>query len=220
MSMNRRRLLLRHEYDKYIHFENEEIKNRLAALMGKGTSDEITKSDAESFKGELDIHLSDKYKVIKGDAFNFNEAAFFSNADIYMQSLSIGEITIPAYTSPHTLSLAFCNVSKFIIPEGTTTLPKRAFWMWYRTDHPVVIPESVRYITNTLTNQASCTIDVIFKSNKPPVFTEIGSNTSPFYYNNANIYVPDDAIDAYRTAKNWELVSKFIHPISEYKGNY
>lgn len=218
--MNRRRLLLRHEYDKYIHFENEEIKNRLAALMGKGTSEEITKSDADSFKGELNIHLSDKYKATKGDVFNFNEATFFSNADIYMQSLNIKEITIPMYTSPHTFSLAFCNVSKFIIPEGTTTLPKRALWMWYRIEHPVVIPESVRYITNTLTNQASCTIDVIFKSNKPPVFTEIGSNSSPFYYNNANIYVPDDAIDAYRTAKNWELVSNFIHPMSEYKGNY
>ena len=218
--MNRRRLLLRHEYNKYIHFENEEIKNRLAALIGKGTSEEITKSDAESFKGELDIYLSDKYKVIKGEAFNFNEATFFSNADIYMQGLSIGEITIPAYTSPHIFSLSSCSISKFSIPEGTTILPKRALWVWYRIDHPVVIPESVRYITNTLTNQANCTIDVIFKSNKPPVFTEIGSNTSPFYYNNANIYVPDDAIDAYRTARNWELVSNFIHPISEYKGNY
>ena len=218
--MNRRRLLLRHEYNKYIHFENEELKNSIAALMRKDANDEITKSDAEAFKGELNMQLSDKYKVNSGYALNFNEATFFSNADIYMQSLSIGEITIPAYTSPHTLSLAFCSVSKFIIPEGTTTLPKRALWVWYRIEHPVVIPESVRYITNTLTNQASCTIDVIFKSNKPPVFTEIGSNTSPFYYNNANIYVPDDAIDAYRTAKNWELVSNFIHPLSEYKGNY
>jgi len=218
--MNRRRLLLRHEYNKYIHFENEELKNSIATLMKKDKSDEITKSDAEAFKGELNIRLSDKYKVNSGYALNFNEATFFPNADISLQSLNIGEITIPMYTSPHTLSLAFCNISKFIIPEGTTTLPKRALWMWYRIEHPVVIPESVRYITNTLTNQASCTIDVIFKSNKPPVFTSIGSNTSPFYYNNANIYVPDDAIDAYRTAKNWELVKNFIYPISEYKGNY
>ena len=220
MSMNRRRLLLRHEYNKYIHFESEELKNSIAALMKKDKSDAITKSDAEAFKGELNIRLSDKYKVNSGYALNFNEATFFPNANISLRSLNIGEITIPAYTSPHTLLLAFCNISRFIIPEGTTTLPKSALWMWYRIEHPVVIPESVRYITNTLTNQASCTIDVIFKSNKPPVFTEIGSNISPFYYNNANIYVPDDAIDAYRTAKNWELVKKFIHPVSEYKGNY
>lgn len=26
MSMNRRRLLLRHEYDKYIHFEDKEVE--------------------------------------------------------------------------------------------------------------------------------------------------------------------------------------------------
>lgn len=218
--MNRRRLLLSHEYNKYIHFENEELKNSIATLMKKDKSDEITKSDAEAFKGELNIRLSDKYKVNSGYALNFNEATFFPNADISLRSLNIGEITIPTYTSPHTLSLAFCNISRFIIPEGTTTLPKSALWLWYRIEHPVVIPESVRYITNILTNQASCTIDVIFKSNIPPVFSQIGSNTSPFYYNNANIYVPDDAIDAYRTAKNWELVKNFIHPISEYKGNY
>lgn len=220
MSMNRRRLLLRHEYNKYIHFENEELKNSIAALMRKDANDEITKSDAESFKGDLNIRLSKKYEDIKREAFNFNEATFFPNANIYMTGLNIREITIPVYMSPHTFSLAFCSVSKFIIPEGTTILPKRALWIWYRVEHPVVIPESVRYITNTLTNQACCTIDVIFKSNKPPVFTEIDSNTSPFYYNKANIYVPDDAIDAYRTAKNWVLVKDFIHPISEYKGNY
>ena len=220
MSMNRRRLLLRHEYNKYIHFENEELKNSIATLMKKDKSDEITKSDAEAFKGELNIRLSDKYKVNSGYALNFNEATFFPNADIYMTGLNIREITIPVYMSPHTFSLAFCSVSKFIIPDGTTTLPKRALWVWHKTEHPIVVPGSVRYIVNTLTNQGNTIMDIIFKSNIPPVFTEIGSNTSPFYYRNANIYVPDDAIDAYRTAKNWELVKNFIHPISEYKGNY
>lgn len=220
MSMNRRRLLLRHEYNKYIHFENEELKNSIATLMKKDKSDEITKSDAEAFKGELNIRLSDKYKVNSGYALNFNEATFFPNADISLRSLNIGEITIPMYTSPHTLSLSFCSISRFIIPEGTIFLPKRAFWVWNRIEYPIIAPGSVRYIVNTLTNQGNTIMDIIFKSNIPPVFTEIGSNTSPFYYNNANIYVPDDAIDAYRTAKNWELVSNFIHPISEYKGNY
>ena len=218
--MNRRRLLLRHEYNKYIHFENEELKNSIATLMKKDKSDEITKSDAEAFKGELNMQLSDKYKVNSGYALNFNEATFFPNADIYMNFLNIGEITIPMYMSPHTFSLSFCSVSKFIIPEGTTILPRRALWMWKRTEHPIVVPASVRYIIETLTNQGESTMDIIFKSNIPPAFTQIDSNTSPFYYNNANIYVPDDAIDAYRTAKNWELVKNFIHPISEYKGNY
>ena len=46
----------------------------------------------------------------------------------------------------------------------------------------------------------------------PPIMSNTSSLTST---NNCLIYVPDESVNAYKTATNWTTVASRIHPISE-----
>ena len=46
MSLNRRRLLLRHEYDKYIHFEDKEVERICLEKWDKDGDGKLSKEEA------------------------------------------------------------------------------------------------------------------------------------------------------------------------------
>lgn len=55
---------------------------------------------------------------------------------------------------------------------------------------------------------------IVFKSNTPPALT----GTSPFagIASTLKIYVPDDAVTAYKTAANWSILAAYVYPMSQF----
>jgi hypothetical protein len=55
---------------------------------------------------------------------------------------------------------------------------------------------------------------VIFRSNTPPSLETANNLYTPNV--GVKFYVPDDAVEAYKTAENWSAWASIIHPLSEY----
>lgn len=76
MSMNRRRLLLRHEYNKYIHFEDREFEKYCLANYDKDGDGKISIEEALSV-----TTISENLFAIDTD--NFSDLRYFENVIIF-----------------------------------------------------------------------------------------------------------------------------------------
>lgn len=63
---------------------------------------------------------------------------------------------------------------------------------------------------------SSQAVSVIFEDKVPP--TMLGDNTTGTTV--IRIYVPDESVNAYKTAQYWSDLASKIHPLSEYTGRY
>ena len=57
---------------------------------------------------------------------------------------------------------------------------------------------------------------LVFKGSTPPAFN--GSHILADSTSGLTIYVPDTAVDAYKTANNFSQYADIIKPLSEYNG--
>lgn len=70
-------------------------------------------------------------------------------------------------------------------------------------------------------NFTSCPVLAALIIRTPKVCTlkaVINTNNTAFYDGTANIYVPDNLVDSYKTATNWSVHADIIKPISQYGG--
>ena len=123
-----------------------------------------------------------------------------------------------------------------IIPHGVTTIGNHAFWGWTSNNKPLVIPDTVtsighsafRYWTSNtyplVIPDSVTSIDYnAFRDWESVPYVEIQAITPPSLadsevfdgQNNAPIYVPDESVEAYKTATNWVSLANRIFPISE-----
>lgn len=192
--MNRRRLLLRHEYDKYIHFEDKEVERICIENWDKDGDGKLSMEEAAAvssigdvFKNNTKIKTFDELFYFKGSSLRFG---MFGGC-INLQFISVPYTTAPLFND---------NVSSYkrILLKGE----------WSR------IPNTFIWLSEKKNLQS-----IILESNNPPEIT----NISGFFYGNhivnfAKIYVPNNSVEKYKQADVWRDYKEFIYPLSEYKG--
>ena len=196
MSMNRRRLLLRHEYNKYIHFEDKEVERICIENWDKDGDGKLSKEEAAAVSS-IETIIS---QLKKRSSNAFQEFRFFTNVTI-----------INVYL------LSRCNLTKISLPQGIREIKHGCLSFNMLTE--LVIPSSCSRIEGSIVEGNTVDCNVIFQSPVPPNFH---NNFFLNRYSSAKIvmYVPDEALTTYRNIPILSAYAKNIRPISEYKGNY
>lgn len=105
------------------------------------------------------------------------------------------------------------------LPEGITTLNSQWIFGSYQVaiiDLPSTITRIVGYGLSPHTGPSyQVNYNVIIRAVTPPtVDSTIKNNTNKLIA----IYVPDESVDAYKTASNWTGLAAKIKQLSEYNG--
>ena len=96
-----------------------------------------------------------------------------------------------------------------------TTVGEGAF-MASNSLNEIHLPNTVTSVGVNLIANSSITSLIVHRSFiVDGNITQLSSNTI-FSKNNLMIYVPDDSLDAYKTADYWKNYADFIHPLSDY----
>jgi len=104
------------------------------------------------------------------------------------------------------------NNHPLVIPESVTSIGSFAFAYWEANNQPLVIPSSVTGIGQySFYNWKLVPYIVILATTPPTLLTSYAFAGQ----NNAPIYVPDESVDAYKTATNWVDLADRIFPISD-----
>ena len=104
------------------------------------------------------------------------------------------------------------NNQPLVIPDSVTSIRMNAFYFWSSNNQPLVIPNSVTSIGNSAFYYWSLVPYVEMKSETPPT---LGNKNAFGGQNNAPIYVPDESVEAYKTATNWVDLANRIFAISD-----
>ena len=199
MSVNRRRLLLRHEYDKYVHFEDKEVERICLENWDKDGDGKISKEEAA-----LITDIGTKFTNNK-DIRDFKEFKLFKNIIVLGQKIG-------SYIS-------FSNCTSLIsleLPEALVTLSYQAFFNTGLKE--ITIPANVKEILSEaiILNKKLTTIILLPKN--PPKISD--SSIHSLNKNLKYIYVPDSSFERYKQEYRNFWLAKLIRPLSEYKGNY
>ncbi len=107
------------------------------------------------------------------------------------------------------------NNQPLIIPDSVTSIGYGAFSFWQSNNQPLIIPDSVTSIGNSAFYNWLLVPYVEIQATTPPTLANVEAFNGQ---NDAPIYVPDESVDAYKTATNWVALADRIFPISD-KGN-
>ena len=196
--MNRRRLLLRHEYDKYIHFEDKEVEHICIENWDKDGDGKLSMEEAAAVNS-----IGTKFTNNK-DIRDFKEFKFFKNIIV------LGQV-IGSY-----VSFSNCtNLSSLELPESLVTLSYQALMNTGLKE--ITIPINVKEITSeSIVRNKKLTAVILLPETPPKIFNySILSNENLKY-----IYVPDSSFERYKQEYSSFWLAKLILPLSEYKGNY
>lgn len=206
MSMNRRRLLLRHEYDKYIHFEDKEVEHICLEKWDKDKDGKLSKEEAATVSSIGTIHIQDGRK--------FNELQYFSgwkpqqwvtNDSVYFDGV-VGEVTIPQNITNIGIAYGW-RIMYNARPDSNQNLIVIFLGEMKEIGYWAISGDS---------NLRGGAFSILLPNTPtPPAFNSwVGEN-----YNLCRVlYVPDRSVELYKAA-NITDVGKIL-PISEYKGNY
>lgn len=104
------------------------------------------------------------------------------------------------------------KMTTITLPEGVTTLGTECFRL--SRIRYLVLPSTISSLGPECLKPVDYCSYIVFKSTNPPSL-----NANAFGLpSSCKIYVPDDSIDAYKTATNWSTWASRIRPLSEYDG--
>ncbi len=106
------------------------------------------------------------------------------------------------------------NNHPLVIPNSVTSIGDGAFDSWFSNNHPLVIPNSVTSIGWRAFFDWIVVPYIEMKGTTPPTLDTLafGSQNNQ---NNAPIYVPNDSVEAYKTATNWVDLADRIFSIND-----
>ena len=203
MSMNRRRLLLRHEYNKYIHFEDKEVERICIEKWDKDSDGKLSKEEAAQVEYLGDLTLPK-------DA-NFAELQYFTG--------------LKQITYQNRLFLSG-RTGRIVIPQQINTTGNDGINIvfddrGYDNSRLEVVAlgeiRNMQYIgiTNKKEEFVPFLTIVLPNTPTPPEFSIYWCGP---YAKRNTMYVPDISVELYKAAN--VLGVENILPISEYKGNY
>lgn len=80
----------------------------------------------------------------------------------------------------------------------------------------VILPDTITEVGNYSMRNCNKLKSVILKATVPPTIGSSAFTGTPIANGEGYIYVPDDSVEAYSNATNWNTYSSFIAPISEF----
>lgn len=203
MSMNRRRLLLRHEYNKYIHFEDKEVERICIEKWDKDGDGKLSKEEAAQveYLGNLTLPKNT----------NFAELQYFTGLKqiTYQNRLFLsgraGRVVIPGQIN--TTGVDGINIVFDDRGYDNSRLEVVALGEIRNMQYIGITNKKEEFgpfLTMVLPNTAT-----------PPEFSDYWCGA---YAKRNTMYVPDGSVELYKAA-NIPSVENIL-PISEYKGNY
>lgn len=192
MSMNRRRLLLRHEYDKYIHFEDKEVERICVENWDKDGDGKLSMEEVaavSSIKAYMFKGLDRENGIL--DLSMFTNLTFI-NANALREIYHLYKLVLPPTVSTYDTNFYTSTIDNIIIE----VIEKQNSLFWGLTFKNLII-----------------------KSVNPP----IAKRKASFGWHarkGSRIFVPDESVEIYRKSDSFSDIAEYIHPISEYKGNY
>ena len=201
--MNRRRLLLRHEYNKYIHFEDKEVERICLEKWDKDKDGKLSKEEAAQVEYLGNLTLSK-------DA-NFAELQYFTGLKqiTYQNRLFLsgraGRVVIPKQidtTGVDGINIVFDDRGYDHSRLEVVALGEIRNMQYYGVTNQK--EEFVPFLTIVLPNTIT-----------PPEFST--KWCGPYAKRNT-MYVPDGSVELYKAANVPGVLN--ILPLSEYEGNY
>lgn len=124
-------------------------------------------------------------------------------------SKMIGIINLPNLESVGSFSFGYTGITKVTSLGQVTNIPDDTFQGC----------SELRYVElpNTITNIGAHSFQGCSKLKVIKIYADVPPTTTnnPLQYIN-KIYVPDDSVEAYRSASGWTTLADKIHPMSEY----
>jgi hypothetical protein len=104
------------------------------------------------------------------------------------------------------------NNHPLVIPDSVTSIGDWAFYWWPSNTHPLVIPDSVTSIGDSAFDSWRSVPYIEIQATTPPSLADSYAFSDQ---NNAPIYVPDESVNAYKTATNWVNLASRIFSIND-----
>ena len=176
----------------WIRFEDPEVKRICVENWDKDGDGELSMEEAAAVSSIGTIIP----QLIKRYSNAFQEFRFFTN-------VAIIEVDM----------LSRCNLTKISLPQGIREI--RQYGLAFNMLKELVIPSSCSRVEGSVLEGNTVDCNVIFQSPVPPKFH------NDFLLNRYTrvkivMYVPDEAIETYRTIPNLSHRAQFIKPLSEY----
>ena len=200
--MNRRRLLLRHEYDKYIHFEDKEVERICLEKWDKDSDGKLSKEEAAQVTNIGNLQMPHNCK--------FREFKYFENAtnvQFHFPDTNV-EIVVPSQIT--TIPTFFAQFVTAQIQQNNNAEGKAVLIFLGE------IKEFQYYAISDDREYRTPYFSIVLPNAKtPPRFNQAWKAN---YGICKNMFVPDSSVELYKAANITGVLN--ILPISEYKGNY
>ena len=176
----------------WIRFEDPEVKRICVENWDKDGDGELSMEEAAAVSSIGTIIP----QLIKRYSNAFQEFRFFTN-------VAIIEVEM----------LSRCNLTKISLPQGIREI--RQYGLAFNMLKELVIPSSCSRVEGSVLEGNTVDCNVIFQSPVPPYFYN-DFLLNRYTRSKIVMYVPDEAIEAYRTIPNLSHRAQFIKPLSEY----
>lgn len=130
----------------------------------------------------------------------------------FRSCVNLREVVLPPLKVMNNNVFHDSGIIRAIIPEGYVTVGNN-LCNSAKQCRLIDLPSTVTSIGDSITwNTGNGSVTIICRAAVPPTFGGFGYNAAP-----AAVYVPDESVDAYKTASNWSSASDVIRPLSQYK---
>jgi hypothetical protein len=132
----------------------------------------------------------------------------------FRNCFSLTSINLPANLSSIEGSTFYScySLTNIVIPENVSSIGSSAFQNCYSLTS-INIPANVSSIGNYAFDSCFSILKYVFNRTTPP--TLASTNAFSNINNICKIYVPDESVEAYKTATNWITYADYIYPMSE-----
>lgn len=236
--MMRRRLMGAGASDEYIRFADPEVERICVANWGDGVGLTYGKAAAVTslgtvFKNNAIIKTFDELKYFTA-LTTLNFEAFRNCAKLNIPDLSNvkildsmalrstflgpGIVTVPCEeVREWNICGSLCRVKGVYLPNlKKLTCADNTGSAFYYLDQAsckfIDIGEKVTFIAKPQLEASPAILYFVVRATVPPAFLDRAN----FVWGKANIYVPDESVDAYKSADGWSNYANIIKPLSEY----
>ena len=199
------------QYLEYINGDNKILPN-VSYCQNK---DEVHYNPLNVVRNDIISYYTYNYeKLSMLNADNFNVAIVSHTFD---QNERFGviefedDVTTIGYSA-----FSGTPITSIKIPNTVTTIGNQAFKSCGLL-HSIILPENITSIGSMAFIDCPNLASVTIKATTPPSLTQVAPGAYATFNNNASgrkIYVPEESLDAYRSAPGWISYAGSIEPIS------
>lgn len=182
-------------YAKHLYLNGAEVSGNVVIPSGRTTINVLTLSNLPNMTG---VTIPESVTTIEGSAFG--------------SCASLVEAHLPSgLTVLNSGLFGSCgNLESVNIPEGVTTIGNQVLYDCFKFKH-VEMPSTVTSIGFNCFYRVGIT-ELVMHAVVPPSLSngDLGNGSSA-----KAIYVPDESVEAYKTADGWSRYASVVKPMSE-----